>query len=157
MYKKMLAPLDGSELSECSLEHVRAVATGCQVPEIVLLRVIEPIHEPLEDEGASDDWRRSVRERAQAVAEGYLAKVANSLKKEGIAIETVVVPGGPDTGGAAYEILEYAKKNQVDLIVMSTHGRSGISRWALGSVSDRVLRHSAAPVLVVSPAGCRND
>ena len=42
MYKKILAPLDGSELSECTLEHVKAIATGCQVPEVVLLNVIEP-------------------------------------------------------------------------------------------------------------------
>ncbi len=150
MYKKMLAPLDGSELSECSLEHVRAVATGCQVPEIVLLRVIEPIHEPLEDEGASDDWRRSVRERAQAVAEGYLAKVANSLKKEGIAAQSIIASGRPDE-----VILDYASKNQVNLIIMSTHGRSGVSRWVFGSIADSVLRYSTVPVLMVSPAGCR--
>jgi len=153
MYKKILAPLDGSQLAECTLAHTRAVAKGCQVPQVVLLRVIEPIPQ-VADIGAelSGDWRRNAEKGAQAAAKDYLAKVADNLKKEGITAETAVVSGMP-----ANEILDYAKKNQVDLIVMSSHGRSGITRWVLGSVADRVLRHSTAPVLLVSPASCRND
>ena len=58
-------------------------------------------------------------------------------------------------GKVAEGILDYVVKNQVDLIMMSTHGRSGPSRWALGSVADRVIRHSLIPVLIVSPKGCR--
>ena len=70
--------------------------------------------------------------------------------QEGISARGEVV-----TGKAADAILDYAEKNNVDLIIMSTHGRSGISRWAFGSVADRVVRHSIAPVLLVAPAGCR--
>ena len=147
MYKKILAPLDGSEFSECSLEHVRTVATGCQVPEVILLRVVEPVRETYE---LGEDWRRDVEGKAQAEAKDYLAKVADDLKKGGVAAETTVVSGQP-----AEVILDYAKQNQVELIIMSTHGRSGVSRWAFGSVADRVLRHSAVPVLIVAPAICR--
>lgn len=147
MYKKILAPLDGSEFSECSLEHVRAVATGCQVPEVVLLRVVEPIRQTYE---LGEDWRRDAEGKGQAEAKDYLAKVADDLKKGGVAAETAVVLGQP-----AEAILDYAKQNQVELIIMSTHGRSGVSRWAFGSVADRVLRHSVAPVLIVAPAPCR--
>jgi nucleotide-binding universal stress UspA family protein len=147
MYQKILAPLDGSEFSECALGHVRAVATGCQVPEVVLLRVIEPIRQAF---SLSEDLLREIKAEAQASSEEYVAKVAADLKKVNIAAKTVVMSGDP-----AETILDYAKQNQVDLIIMSTHGRSGITRWTFGSVADRVLRHSIAPVLLASPAACR--
>ena len=153
MYKKILAPLDGSELSECSLEHVRSVATGCHVPEVVLLRVIEPIPNVYEEGQVSlgsQEWRRDVEQKNRAWAETYLSKTADDLKKDGVAAQTAVVVGRP-----ADEILDYIERNKVDLIIMSTHGRSGVSRWVIGSVAEKVLRHSAVPVLVVSPPGCR--
>ena len=53
------------------------------------------------------------------------------------------------------KILEYAQNNNIDLIIISTHGRSGISRWAFGSVADKVVRTSTVPVLTVTPTGCR--
>lgn len=147
MYKKILAPLDGSKFSECSLEHIRAVATGCHVPEVVLLMVVELPRQPLE---RGEEWPRFVEKKAHAEGEDYLSKLANSLKKEGIAVQTAVITGWP-----ADKILDYADQNQVDLIIMSTHGRSGVTRWVFGSVADRVLRHSKAPVLMVPPPGCR--
>jgi len=147
MYKKILAPLDGSKFSECSLDHIRAVATGCSVPEVVLLMVVELPRQPLE---RGEEWPRFVEEKARSWAEDYLAKLASSLKKEGIVAETAVITGWP-----ADKILDYADQNQVDLIIMSTHGRSGVTRWVFGSVADRVLRHSKAPVLMVPPPGCR--
>jgi nucleotide-binding universal stress UspA family protein len=72
--------------------------------------------------------------------------MATNLSKEGIAAQTVIVPGRP-----ADEILNYASKSQVDLIIMSTHGKAGVSRWVFGSVVERVVRNSAAPVLIVPP------
>ena len=148
MYQKILVPLDGSEFSECILEHVKAVATGCRVPQVVLLRVIEPWDPQVYD--IPDSFRSDIRKRAQADAEDYLAKAANNMSQEGIAAKTAVIQGKPAEG-----ILDYATKNQVDLIVMSTHGRSGVSRWTFGSVADRVIRQSAVPVLIASPPGCR--
>ncbi len=152
MYKKILAPLDGSELSECSLKHVRAIATGCNVPEVVLLRVVEPISSQaiaaLAEAGG--DLIARVEKYQQNEAKDYLSKLADKLKEEGIVTKTVLVQGI-----AADKILDYAKKNQVDLIIMSTHGRSGVTRWLFGSVADKVLRHSKVPVLIVTPAGCR--
>ena len=151
MYKKILAPLDGSEFSECTLGHLEAVATGCRVPEVVLLMVVEPIPRPYAEEGGiGGNFSRDVEKRALDYAKGYLSKTADSLKKKGVAAQTAVVQGR-----SADEILNYANKNNVDLIVISTHGRSGVSRWVLGSVADKVIRYSIVPVLVVSPAGCR--
>lgn len=149
MYKKILVPLDGSKFSECSLEHVKAVAAGCKIPQVLLLMVVEI---PLQLLERGEEWRREVEERGRAWAEDYLAKLANSLKKEGIAAQTAVLSGWP-----ADKILDYADQNQADLIVMSTHGRSGVTRWVTGSVADRVLHHSKVPVLAVPPPGCRTS
>jgi nucleotide-binding universal stress UspA family protein len=147
MYKRILVPLDGSEFSECGLEHVKAIATGCNVPEVVLLRVIEPIPEV---GWISTDFVKDAEKNALANADDYLAKLAETLKSEGVAIRTATI-----SGKAADEIVDYASKNKVDLIIMSTHGSSGVVRWALGSVADRVLRHSSVPVLVAAPQACR--
>jgi len=150
MYKKILVPLDGSEFSECSLEHVRVIATGCKVPKVVLLRVLEPVPKDYRTIGISEGMLHDADKKLMTEAEAYLTGIARNLKKECISTETTVVQGT-----AAEEILDYATKNKVDLIVMSTHGRSGVSRWTLGSVADRVLRHSSIPVLTASPSGCR--
>lgn len=154
MYNKILVPLDGSEPAECVLEHVRAIATGCHVSEVVLLMIVEQY----EEGPAGITWGgvvsaeqvAAVAEKSQAEATDYITKVADKLKGEGMAVQALVIPGK-----AADRILDYAQKNQADLIVMSTHGRSGPSRWAFGSIADRVIRHSRIPVLIVPPKGCR--
>jgi nucleotide-binding universal stress UspA family protein len=152
MYQKMLVPLDGSELSECSLEHVKAVASGCRVPETVLLRVVEPLSAEAVSTlaQAGGDVLREAELDIQNKARQYLDKIKNRLKKDGLAVKAVVVDGRP-----ADEILDYAKKNKIDLIVMASHGKSGISRWFFGSVAQKVMQHATVPVLMVSPPGCR--
>ena len=149
MYKKILAPLDGSELSECSLEHVAAVAKGCAVPGVVLLHIIEPptytAYAVISQEILSDILRKS-----KTKTKRYMAKAVAKLKKNGINAKTVIIEGMPSD-----EILNYTEKNQVDLIIMSTHGSSGLTRWAFGSVTDKVMRNSPVPVLVIAPPGCR--
>ncbi len=151
MYQKILVPLDGSKLAECVVEHVKSIATGCQVPTVVLLRVVEPLILPanLPDKMAVDAYRDANVE-AEDQAKNYLSEMEERLKAEGIAVETDIADGPP-----ADEILKYAEKNGIDLIVMSTHGRSGVSRWFFGSVTDRVVRQSLTPVLTVTPRGCR--
>lgn len=146
MYKKILVPLDGSELSERSLEHVKAIAKGCQVPEVVLFGVVEPIVQYGELSGfMSADWGVQAEKQTLDWLKGYIAKLSDGLASEGINVKTAVA-----YGRAAEQILEYTSKNNVDLIVMTTRGRSGVARWALGSVADRVIHYSPAPVLVVS-------
>lgn len=154
MYNKILVPLDGLGLAECILDHVRTIVTGCQVSEVVLLTVVEIYGKGL----PSTTWGGviSAEQGAElavesiAKAKNYLTQVANRLKEEGMSVQPVVIQCKVAEG-----ILDYAVENQVDLIMMSTHGRSGPSRWALGSVADRVIRHSVIPVLIVSPKGCR--
>jgi nucleotide-binding universal stress UspA family protein len=160
MFNKILAPLDGSKLSECALEYVKEVATGCHVSELVLLMVLEP--NPALDAGfhnlrqleADSQEKENMRKKAKETAEHYLEKVKEPLNKQGLAVQSVVIQT-EENKSTAEEILNYAKDNNIDLIIMSTHGRSGITRWAFGSVTDRVVRHSRVPVLTVVPAGCR--
>jgi len=147
MYNKILVPLDGSQLSECSLEHVKAIATGCNVPEVILVRIIEPVHGYAV---LGEDWYKEAEKKAKATISNYLAGVADELTKSGIKVTTVILQGEP-----AEEILGYAEKNDVDLIIHTTHGFSGIVRWAIGSVADRVIRHAKVPVLTVAPSSCR--
>lgn len=154
MYSKVLVPLDGLELAECILDHVRAIVTGCQVSEVVLLTVVEVYEKGLPSTTwggvISAEQRAALAAESIAEAKEYLTKVADKLREEGMFVHPEVIQGEVAEG-----ILDYATENQVDLIMMSTHGRSGPSRWALGSIADRVIRHSPIPVLIVSPKGCR--
>ena len=144
MYRKILVPLDGSDTAECSLAHVEAIARGCSVPEVVLLFVAEPVAPGLYQSAAE------VMEKLLAYGKDYLTKGEKDLITVGIAVKSIILEGKP-----AETIMEYALNNHVDLIIMSTHGRSGPSRWAFGSVADKVIRASAVPVLISVPKGCR--
>lgn len=147
MYKKILVPLDGSEFAGYSLSHVKAIATGCNVPEIILLSVMEPVpHAGVIGNYLGSDWQVEREKWAVNWLEEYLNKAAGSLSAEGLNLRTVMVQGN-----AANEILDYAGKHGVDLIVMTTHGRSGVLRWALGSVADRVMRYASIPVMLIRP------
>lgn len=152
MYKKILIPLDGSELAECSLEHAEAIAKGCNVADVILLQVVEPFS--LQTMSAlgevDDDTIRRVRQQHHEDANNYLATIQKSLKIQGLSAQTVKVEGRP-----AEEILTYSEKNKVDLVIMSTHGRSGLSHFFFGSVAEKVSRHSRVPVLLLTPQGCR--
>lgn len=151
MYQKVLVPLDGSKLAECVVEHVKSIATGCQIPTVILLRVIEPISIPgyLPRDMAESTYR-DAKDTAEIQARNYLSEMADRLKAEGLAVEVDIVDGLP-----ADEILKYAENSAVDLIIMSTHGRTGISRWFSGSVAEKVISQSLIPVLLVTPPGCR--
>ncbi len=137
MYNKILVPLDGSKTAESALEHVKTIGKGCNVPEVDLLFVVEPILLGLYE------TNKQARELLVSWAKVYLAGVEKNLGKDGVNARPVVIEGK-----AADTILDYAAKNGIDLIVMSTHGRSGPSRWAFGSVAGKVLQASTVPVLI---------
>jgi nucleotide-binding universal stress UspA family protein len=146
MYQKVLVPLDGSELSETALEHLRSIVSACAVPEVVLLFVVETTPWVATGDFYPESVHVEIDERYSAWAKDYVANKADSLRQEGIPAIAVLLEGN-----AAEKILEYVEKNSVDLVIMSTHGRSGPARWLFGSVADRVVRHSRVPVLVESP------
>jgi nucleotide-binding universal stress UspA family protein len=152
MYKKILVPLDGSRFSESSLEHVKAITAGSDVSEVVLLMVLDPVSYFSVGELAAANTKLATQvelqteQASRAKATEYIDKISETLQKEGKVVSTAIVYGKP-----AAEILAYAEKNNFDLIIISTHGRSGISRWAFGSVAEVIVRRSSVPVLIVSP------
>lgn len=155
MYKKVLVPLDGSELAECVLPHVETIARGCGTQSVVFLRVVEPFIYMMasgwENGGSffSGDEIERINSENRAAAKRYLDQLLSRTKYDGVNVQSAII-----TGKAADSIAEYATKNGVDLITIATHGRSGISRWVWGSVADRVLRSAGVPVLMVRAPGC---
>ncbi len=150
MYQKVLVPLDGSELAECVLPHVESIAKGCRAQNVVFLRVVESIYLPSSGEiSFSEEDRKRITSESKEVAESYLAQLVSRAKYDGVNVQSEVI-----TGKAADSIAEYATQNGVDLIIIATHGRSGVSRWIWGSVADRILRSACIPVLMVRAPGC---
>ena len=140
MYKRILLPLDGSPLAEQALPHAIAVGERFQ-SELVLLRVLTPLPRP--PETAEKALQRAEKATIVVVRE-YLERVAASVQEHGITVQMITVEGRPHL-----QIIRYAETNQVDLIVMCTRGQSGLSRWMMGSVTDRVVRGAGVPVLLV--------
>jgi nucleotide-binding universal stress UspA family protein len=159
MYKKILVPLDGSELAECVFPHVEAIAKGCGVQNVVFLRVIEPLHWVVgpayipvgadDGTGLSQKDINRIASEEEVAAESYLGQLVSRTKYNGVTVQSEVT-----MGKAAESITEYATQYEIDLIIIATHGRSGISRWAYGSVADKVLRISRVPVLMIKAPGC---
>lgn len=140
MYRRVLLPLDGSPMAEQALPHAIAQAGRFQA-ELILLRVIEPFAHA---RGLSLGDLRRIQQQATTWAREYLERLAADVREQGIPVQTVIVDGRPYV-----EIPQYAEANQLDLIVMSTRGQSGLSRWLMGSVADRVVRGATIPVLLV--------
>jgi nucleotide-binding universal stress UspA family protein len=140
MYKRVLIPLDGSPLAEQALPHAIAQARHSQA-ELILLRVVEPFAHA---RGLSLADLEQIRQQTHTWARDYLERIAADVRQQGIPVQPVTIDGRPHTG-----IAEFAENNQVDLIVMGTRGQSGLSRWLMGSVADRVVRGATVPVLLV--------
>ena len=143
MYKKILVPLDGSELAEKALDHAEELAKTYGA-EIILFEVIPlmPIYgspELVTPLIVDEDKNKN-----EAV-ERYLTNLAEEMKTRGHKVTAIVRTGQQ----VAVEIIDFAKERGVDLIVMCTHGRSGITRWVLGSVAHKVLTRAETPILLI--------
>ena len=152
MAEKILIPLDGSKVGEAALQAVEKMITKFSPDiriEITLLQVITSIthYVVAGDAGVPIPYTDIEMNRIKNEATNYLRQIGETLVKFGSDINYKVV-----NGVAADEILKTAEEIGADLIAMSTHGRSGISRLALGSVTEKVLRASKIPVLVVRSA-----
>jgi nucleotide-binding universal stress UspA family protein len=140
MYKRILVPLDGSKLAEQTLPHA-AVHAEQFGSEIVLLKVLGPLPEPTL---AGRPAFINAESASAQLAQDYLEGVAAQLRDQGLPTQTATVVGKPYV-----EIIRFAEENEIDLIIMSTRGHAGLSRWLLGSVSDRVVRGATVPLLLV--------
>ena len=157
MYKKIMVPLDGSELAECVFLHIEGFIASRQVNTIVFVRVLEP--DPMTFHGSYvtnevdlekiESYTKKSKEKRKSTAEEYLKQVVNRLKRNGVKFQTEVL-----VGKVADRLVAYIEANDFDLILIATHGRSGVSRWVRGSVADRILHASHIPILMVqAPVG----
>lgn len=136
MYDSILVPTDGSDGAQKAFEHALELAEVYN-SEIHLLYVVEPVH-------TADVGTEQVLDAMRAEGERLLEEVADQGKSAGIDAVTEVRVGNPHR-----EILEYTEEKEMDLIVMGTHGRTGLSRYLLGSVTEKVVRASETPVLTI--------
>jgi len=141
MYKKILVPLDGSELAKKALDHAEKLAKTIGA-EMVLFQVVPfmPIY------GSPELVTPFIiDEKQKEAAEKYLLNLSEELRKKGFKVSSMVRTGQQ----VAVEIIDFAKESGADLIVMCTHGRSGITRWVLGSVALKVLTRAETPILLL--------
>ncbi len=150
MYEKIVVPLDGSELAECVLPHLETFLKNLHPKTVELIRVVTPVELhykaalPIDAKQEKQINQLSVKE-----AEDYLSKVKERLESEGTDIKIKVL-----SGHAADALKDYLDKSEADLLFIATHGRSGITRWVMGSVADKLIHIAQIPVFLVRPDGC---
>ena len=145
MYHRILVPLDTSELAEVALPYAEQMA-GRLGSEITLMSV---------SHSAGEKEQRVFRSYIQETVAVTKERANRYLEKptgQDVKVESAILVGNP-----AEEIVDYAERENIDVIVMATHGRSGIGRWALGSVADKVLRATERPVVLIRAKGARSD
>jgi len=140
--RRILVPLDGSDVAEQVLPPATLVAQAFGA-EMILFQV-SIVHV---SGWSTGEWFMPLEgdfETADRDTQAYLDRAASRLKQQGVSVSTAT-----RVGAVAESIIEYAEANHIDLIAMCTHGRTGLGRWALGSVADRVLRAGSVPILLV--------
>jgi len=147
LLKKILVPLDGSEAGEAVVPHVEALARPFDA-QVILFHVLELAPVPiLMAPGIQFPYppvtpEQQARKAVSGLA--HLEGVEKALTEKGIDCSSETSSGSP-----AVEILNHAEANAIDLIAMSTHGRSGIGRWVFGSVTEKLLQTGSTPILTV--------
>lgn len=156
MYRRIMLTSDGSLLAAAALPHAAALATASG-GTVILVAAIDSLEE-LRAEGRPTGWLdlggqlsgdelASAASEQQSLAEEHLGTLHSALEAEGIRTVEEHVVAGP----AGEAIVEAVERFEADLVVMATHGRSGLGRAVLGSVADHVMRHAGSPVLLVRP------
>lgn len=150
----VLVPLDGSALAEKVLPTVSELALRLTL-QVVLVRVTRRIYTAPPEAflpvfGANVPNLKKLWQEANAEANEYLMEKANQLRQQGLTqITPLVLESGVE--GAAAAIIDLVKKTPENFVAMCTHGESGIGHWLVGSVTERVVRHTTGPVLVIRP------
>ncbi len=158
MFTKVLVPLDGSRLAECALATVINMAREGSIGEVILLSIAE-VKLPIADFAFSESGIapgfdfQELRHTKLDKYHNYLGRVEAQLSSEGIKAETVVV----ENSTAAKYIADFAEEIDADLIVMATHGYTGMKKLFLGSVAAKVVNESRIPVLLIRPEATLHD
>jgi nucleotide-binding universal stress UspA family protein len=148
MYQKVLVPLDGSELAEYTLHHLIDLAKDGSVGEVILLNVV--LFDVTFVEGAMREVGES-RKKARDNSNKYLSGVASRLGTEGIKVRTESLEGVRP----AEVISDYARENGIDLLIIATHGYTGLKKMMFGSVAMELIHDAHMPVLLIRPESCR--
>lgn len=141
MLKKILVSVDGSELAERAIPYAKSLAEQYGA-ELLVIRVAHPL--PIISDFSTASYEAIVAAEHQAT-ENYLVDLNDRFSNSPVAAKMIPL----HEQDVAEAIIDYACREQVDLIVMSTHGRSGFSRWIHGSVATKVLNHAPCPVFLV--------
>ena len=152
MYQKIIVPLDGSKTGEAALPYVEDMVSKLSPEvkvEITLLQVLSPVRPSAAGGQAIPDITYSEKqtEETKKAAIDYLNKIGEALRSKGATVIAKVA-----IGDASQEIVKTAEEINANVIAMSTHGRSGLSRWAFGSVTDKVLRREGKIPIVMARA-----
>ena len=153
MYKRILVPLDGSELAECTLSHIKNLFNDGSLGEVTLLNVVKvdfPSTYMRAEYPQGVDFN-SIKKQLFAESKKYLADIQSQLASEGIKVKTESLGGDR----SADTITEYAQEKDMDLIIIGTHGHTGLKKLMLGSVAYSVLNQSHIPVLLIRPESCQ--
>jgi len=149
---RVLVPLDGSKASQEILPFVKSLISGISMDsesKVTLFRVIPAVHHvPVGEAVVSVPYTEAELEQLKIQAENYLKEVGRDLQTNGLNIEYSIAVRNTST---AEQILDCAAQNDINLIAMSTHGRTGISKLFLGATTDRVLHSVHIPLLLVKP------
>lgn len=142
MYKRILVPLDGSELAEVALPYSELLAEKLD-SEVILMNVRTPGEDPENPE------HRSYLSKTAATVEQNIRKSSNTPPGQKIKVESTIIGSPGLLTHAAEEIVDYTEKGNASLIIMATHGRTGIGCWEHSSIADKVLRAGNTPLLLV--------
>ncbi len=144
--QKILVTLDGSHFAEAIIPHVESLARTMN-SEVILARVIEPVRLPqLAAYREREKYEQEYMAKLEREAERYLNKKKGTLRAKGVKASSALRQGKP-----AETIIQYAEDKSISLIALTTHGFSGITKWAYGSVTSRIIEGSSKPVLLVRP------
>ena len=153
MPERILVPLDGSKTGESALAYLEDTLTKLkpgETPEIILLRVVKTAVHHIPVEGGTVDVSDRPKDMQPAInaAKAYLVKAGERLSGMGMKVSYEVVLGQEGISSAE-NIIQAEKDLNIDTVAMSTHGRRGVTRWAFGSVAEKVLRSGSVPVMLV--------
>jgi len=149
MAEKIIIPLDGSKVGEAALPYIEDLVTKLRPElkvEVTLMQILSSLlhYAPAGEVSARIPYTEQEIQEMKKADGQYLTKTGEVLKKKEASTKVIVA-----VGNAADEIIRSADEINADIIAMSSHGRSGISRWAFGSVADKVIRAASRPAMVV--------
>lgn len=144
-YKKILVPLDGSGWAKRAIPHACDIAHANNA-ELILLHVFKPPASEYTDTVALAGGEAQIQQLREQIKQDLIG-VRTELRAENFKVRTHVIEGS----GVANLICDYIQDEGIDLVVMSTHGRTGIARFLFGSVANQIMQCTKVPVLLIHP------